>query len=102
MVMAESLELKDIANKLSRLEGAFADAAKLYGLDKKRSELKEKEAVSGSGDFWNDAQKAQAHLKELNDLKKGVEMLDAAAAELAPRARQAKAKARLQARPPLL
>jgi len=82
MVMAESLELKDIANKLSRLEGAFADAAKLYGLDKKRSELKEKEAVSGSGDFWNDAQKAQAHLKELNDLKKGVEMLDAAAAEL--------------------
>ncbi|HAT73107.1 MAG TPA: peptide chain release factor 2 [Elusimicrobia bacterium] len=80
--MAESLELKDIANKLAYLEGAFSDAAKLYGLDKKRSELKEKEAVSGSGDFWNDAQKAQAHLKELNDLKKGVEMLDAAGSEL--------------------
>jgi len=82
MNMAESLELKDIANKLAYLEGAFSDAAKLYGLDKKRSELKEKEAVSGSGDFWSDAQKAQAHLKELNDLKKGVEMLDAAGSEL--------------------
>ncbi|OGR42969.1 MAG: peptide chain release factor 2 [Elusimicrobia bacterium GWA2_61_42] len=74
--MAETLELKDIANKLAFLEAAFNDAAKLFDLDKKRSELKEKEAVSGSGDFWNDAQKAQAHLKELNDLKKGVEMLD--------------------------
>jgi peptide chain release factor 2 len=80
--MAESLELKDIANKLAYLEGAFSDAAKLYGLDKKRSELKEKEAASGSGDFWNDAQKAQTHLKELNDLKKGVELLDAAGSEL--------------------
>jgi peptide chain release factor 2 len=80
--MAESLELKDIANKLAHLETAFSDAAKLYGLEKKRSELKEKEAVAGSGDFWNDAQKAQAHLKELNDLKKGVEMLDAAEGEL--------------------
>jgi hypothetical protein len=68
--MAETLELKDIANKLGELEAALAAAAKLYGLEAKRAVLREKEAVSGSGDFWNDAQKAQGHLKELNDLKK--------------------------------
>ena len=80
--MAETLELKDIANKLAFLETTLAEASKLYGLDKKREMLREKEAVSGSGDFWNDAQKAQVHLKELNDLKKGVDMLDSAAREL--------------------
>ena len=74
--MAGTLELKDVANKLGELEAALADSAKLYGLEDKRSVLREKEAVSGSGDFWDDAQKAQGHLKELNDLKKGVELLD--------------------------
>ena len=80
--MAETLELKDIANKLEELGAALAASAKLYGLDDKRSVLREKEAVSGSGDFWNDAQKAQVHLKELNDLKKGVELLDTAKTEI--------------------
>ncbi len=80
--MAETLELKDIANKLGGLETALSAAAKLYGLEAKRAVLREKEAVSGSGDFWNDAQKAQGHLKELNDLKKGVELLDCVKREI--------------------
>ena len=50
--MAETLELKDIANKLEELKAALAGSARLYGLDDKRSVLREKEAVSGSGDFW--------------------------------------------------
>jgi peptide chain release factor 2 len=77
------LELKDIANKLEELEAALAAASELYGLEDKRSVLREKEAVSGSGDFWNDAQKAQGHMKELNDLKKGVELLDSLGGEIA-------------------
>ena len=80
--MAENLELKDIANKLEALGGAFAEASKLFDLEKKRAQLREKEAVSGTGDFWNDAQKAQAHMKELNELKKGVELLDSVGREL--------------------
>ncbi|OIO03392.1 MAG: peptide chain release factor 2 [Elusimicrobia bacterium CG_4_10_14_0_2_um_filter_56_8] len=80
--MAESLELKDISNKLEALEAALSASAKLYGLEDKRSVLREKEAVSGAGDFWDDAQKAQAHLKDLNDLKKGVDMLDAVKLEI--------------------
>ncbi len=80
--MAETLELKDIANKLDELEAALSGSAKLYGLDAKRAALREKEAVSGSGDFWNDAQKAQAHLKDLNELKKGVELLDSVKREI--------------------
>ena len=35
--MAETLELKDIANKLGELQAALAAAAKLYGLEAKRS-----------------------------------------------------------------
>ncbi|MDA8132354.1 MAG: peptide chain release factor 2 [Elusimicrobia bacterium] len=80
--MAGTLELKDIANKLGELDGALAAAAKLYGLEDKRARLREKEAVSGTGDFWNDAQKAQAHMKELNELKKGVELLDGVKREI--------------------
>jgi len=74
--MAENLELKDIANKIAELEESLAGLAKLYDLEDKRATLREKEAASGSGDFWDDAAKAQVHLKELNDLKKGVELLD--------------------------
>jgi peptide chain release factor 2 len=80
--MAGTLELKDVTNKLEELGSALAAAARLYGLDPKRATLREKEAVSGSGDFWNDAARAQAHMKELNDLKKGVELLDTVAREL--------------------
>ncbi len=80
--MAGTLELKDVANKLEELGAALAAASRLYGLDAKRATLREKEAVSGTGDFWNDAQKAQAHMKELNELKKGVEMLDSVGREL--------------------
>ena len=80
--MAGTLELKDVVNKLAELEAQLAGAAKIYKLDAKRATLREKEAVSGSGDFWNDAAKAQTHMKELNDLKKGVELLDTAGREL--------------------
>lgn len=80
--MAENLELKDIANKITELEAALAGLAKLYDLEDKRATLREKEAASGSGDFWDDAAKAQVHLKELNDLKKGVELLDSVGREI--------------------
>src|SRR3989338_934242 len=80
--MAGTLELKDISNKLEELDALLAALGKLYGLEDKRAKLREKEAVSGSGDFWNDAAKAQTHMKELNDLKKGVELLDTVAREL--------------------
>ncbi|MBI5743220.1 MAG: peptide chain release factor 2 [Elusimicrobia bacterium] len=80
--MAGTLELKDIANKLEELSAALDESARLYGLDAKRASLREKEAVSVSGDFWNDAQKAQTHMKDLNDLKKGVELLDTVGREL--------------------
>ena len=80
--MAGTLEHKDIANKLSELEAFYAGSAKLFGLDAKRAALREKEALAGSGDFWNDAAKAQVHLKELNDLKKSVELLDGVGREL--------------------
>ena len=80
--MAENLELKDIVNKIAELEGNLSASSKLYGLADKRAVLREKEAVSGAGDFWNDAQKAQVHMKELNDLKKGVELLDSVGREI--------------------
>ena len=80
--MAETLELKDVVNKIAELEGNLSASSKLYGLADKRAVLREKEAVSGSGDFWNDAQKAQVHMKELNDLKKGVELLDSVGREI--------------------
>ena len=80
--MAGTLELKDVANKLSELEAFFAGSARLFDLESKRAKVKEKEAMSGADDFWSDAQKAQVHMKELNDLKKGVDLLDGVKREL--------------------
>ena len=80
--MAGTLELKDVANKLAELETFFSDSSRLFNLETKRADLREKEAVSGSDGFWDDAQKAQVHLKDLNDLKKSVELLDGVGREL--------------------
>ena len=80
--MAGTLELKDVANKLAELDAFLGDSARLFGLESKRSTLREKEAMSGADGFWDDTQKAQVHLKELNDLKKSVDMLDSMGREL--------------------
>ncbi|MBI4802631.1 MAG: peptide chain release factor 2 [Elusimicrobia bacterium] len=80
--MAETLELKDIANKIDRLDKFLADIAELYGLESKRAELKKKEDASAALDFWNNTEKAQAHLKIVNDIKKDVSLMDAVKAEL--------------------
>ncbi|HNW43277.1 MAG TPA: peptide chain release factor 2 [Elusimicrobiales bacterium] len=80
--MAGTLELKDVANKLAELDAFLGDSARLFGLEAKRATLREKEAQSGADGFWEDTQKAQVHLKELNDLKKSVDMLDSLAREM--------------------
>jgi len=74
--MAETLELKDVANKLEHLDKFLAGVTSLYGLEKKREELDKKEAHASSADFWADTEKAQGHLKELNDIKKDVELIE--------------------------
>ncbi|HAH32900.1 MAG TPA: peptide chain release factor 2 [Elusimicrobia bacterium] len=80
--MAETLEFKDAGNKLERLEAALSASSALFGLAAKKTDLKEKEAVSLEAGFWDKAEQAQVHLKELNDLKKGVELVDKLGREL--------------------
>ncbi len=80
--MAETLELKDVANKIDRLEKFLAAVTELYGLGKKREELNKREAAAASADFWTDTEKAQVSLKELNDIKKDVTLIDSIKAEL--------------------
>ncbi len=79
--MAE-LEFKDIANKLEHLDKFLGDVTRLYGLEKKREELNKKEAGASSADFWANTEKAQAHLKELNDIKKDITLIDGIKTEL--------------------
>lgn len=74
--MAGTLELKDIVNKISGLEKYYSAVVGLFGLDKKRAELKQKEEASTAPDFWDNTEKAQAHLKVVNDLKKDVALMD--------------------------
>ena len=80
--IAGTLELKDVANKLAGLDAFLGDSARLFGLEAKRASLREKEAQSGADGFWDDTQKAQAQLKEINDLKKSVDMLDGIGREM--------------------
>ena len=80
--MAETLELKDVANKLEHLDKFLAVVTSIYGLEKKRQELDKKEAHASSADFWTNTGKAQGHLKELNDIKKDVELIESIKKEL--------------------
>ncbi|MBU2573626.1 MAG: peptide chain release factor 2 [Elusimicrobia bacterium] len=80
--MAETLEFKDIANKIAGLDKFFAEIVGLFGLESKRAELKQKEEASAASDFWSNTEKAQAHLKVVNDIKKDVALIDAVKAEL--------------------
>jgi len=82
LVMAESIELKDVVNKIDRLEKVLSEVSALYGLEKKREELDKLEASAASSDFWTDTEKAQVRLKELNDIKKDVLLIDSVKKEL--------------------
>lgn len=80
--MAGTLELKDAANKIEELSARFAETARVFDLEAKRASVKEKEAMAAADDFWNDTEKAQQHLKALNEIKKNVELLDGINQEL--------------------
>ena len=80
--MAATLELKDVVNKLEHLDKFLAGVTSLYGLEKKREELNKKEAGAASADFWTNTEKAQTHLKELNDIKKDIALIDGIKTEL--------------------
>ncbi|MDT8286332.1 MAG: peptide chain release factor 2 [Elusimicrobiales bacterium] len=80
--MAANIEFKDILNRLERLEASLADFSKLVDLDAKKEQLLQKEAFSAAPGFWDDANKAKAHLKELNELKHWVDGVGAVAREL--------------------
>jgi peptide chain release factor 2 len=80
--MGGVFELKDIVNKIGSLEELLLAVTALYGLEKKREELNKKEAAASSAGFWTDTEKAQVHLKELNDIKKEVALIDGIKAEL--------------------
>jgi peptide chain release factor 2 len=80
--MAGTLELKDAANKIEELSARFAETARVFDLEAKRASVREKEAMAAADDFWNDTEKAQQHLKALNEIKKNVELLDGINQEL--------------------
>jgi len=80
--MAATFEFKDAGNKLEQLEAALSAASGLFGLEAKKTALREKEAVSLEAGFWDKADAAREHLKELNDLKKGVELVEQLGREL--------------------
>jgi peptide chain release factor 2 len=74
--MAAELEFKDITNKIEELETFLENTAKILNIDSKRIELKEKETIAGEPEFWDAPEKARAHLKEMNAIKKDIDLLD--------------------------
>ena len=74
--MATELELKDIANKIDGLEKFFKETAKTLDIESKREDVKKKEQEALASDFWDDSQKARAHLKDLNSVKKDIDLMN--------------------------
>jgi peptide chain release factor 2 len=63
-------------------EAKLENAARLLGIEEKRSEIGRREAEAADPSFWADPAKAQRLSKELNDLKKVAKEYDGARASL--------------------
>ncbi len=74
--MAAELEFKDITNKIEELETFLENTAKILNIESKRIELKEKETIAGEPEFWDTPEKARTHLKEMNAIKKDIDLMD--------------------------
>lgn len=70
------VELDEFKTKLSAYEEPLAEVRDSLGLETKRLRIEELERNMEAPDFWEDAEKASADMKEVKDLKGIVENAD--------------------------
>jgi peptide chain release factor 2 len=74
--MSENIEFKDVENKIRELERIYCELETIYNPKEKYKRLKEIEERSNSSDFWNDSKAAQKLIKEMNDIKNKLEIME--------------------------
>jgi len=74
--MSENIEFKDVENKIKELERIYCELETIYNPKEKYKRLKEIEERSNSSDFWNDSKTAQKLIKEMNDIKNKLEIIE--------------------------
>jgi peptide chain release factor 2 len=74
--MSENIEFKDVENKIKELEKIYCELETIYNPKEKYKRLKEIEERSNSSDFWNDSKTAQKLIKEMNDIKNKLEIME--------------------------
>jgi len=74
--MSENIEFKDVENKIKEFESIYCELETIYNPKEKYKRLKEIEKRSNSSDFWNDSKTAQELIKEMNDIKNKLEIME--------------------------
>lgn len=77
-----TLEIKDVSNKIDLLENKFSEIKLIFNIEKKKEIVCQLEKKSLEPDFWNDTQKAQSTLKEINELKRNISEIEQIQKEL--------------------
>ncbi len=67
------MEIKDLQQLSGEINQRLSKLFEIQHITQKEQTLKEKEALSASPDFWNDADKAKAVSKEIDSLKNDID-----------------------------
>lgn len=68
------IEPKELETRLSAISARIDKAAQLLNIDAKKTELAQKEALAQQPDFWSDTLKAKEISKQIDALKKDIEL----------------------------
>jgi peptide chain release factor 2 len=80
--MSENIEFKDAENKIKEIEKIYSEIESIYNIEENKKKMKEIEELSNSQNFWNDQKTAQKLVREMNDIKNKVEIIEKAKKEI--------------------
>ncbi|MEF3280362.1 MAG: peptide chain release factor 2 [Elusimicrobiota bacterium] len=74
--MPEHIEFKDIENKIRYIENLYSEIKAIYNFDEKSAKIMDLQKQTNSPTFWNDLANAQKIVKEINDIKGKLEIIE--------------------------
>ncbi len=77
-----AIQSDELQSEIEKMRQRVNDASEYLNLNKLRAQLEQLEEASGQPGFWDDAQRAQEHMKELTRIKSLVTPWDKIKAEL--------------------
>ena len=74
--MSENIEFKDVENKIKEIERIYSEIESIYDIKENKKKLSEIENITNSSNFWNDQKTAQKLVKEMNDIRNKIDIIE--------------------------